>query len=70
MLESGFKYLVRENQKVITQLESEEGFEKIQKVVGDYYEKNGSNAIIQEVDATPEELIILASCEMENIEMK
>lgn len=51
-------------------LEHEEGVERLQLVVSDFYEKDSQKTVIQEVDATPDELILLASCEMELIEMK
>jgi hypothetical protein len=70
LLESGFKYLVKENKKQLDALENEQGLESLQKIVSDFYEKAGADAVVQEVDATPEELILLASCEMDMIEKK
>jgi hypothetical protein len=70
LLESGFKYLVKENKKQLDALENEQGLESLQKIVSDFYEKAGVDAVVQEVDATPEELILLASCEMDMIEKK
>jgi hypothetical protein len=70
LLESVFKYLIKENNKIITDIEKKEGAEKISLLLTDDMSLENSNieqAIFQSGDATPEHLLLLANCDLDEL---
>lgn len=70
LLESVFKYLIKENNKIITDIEKKEGAEKISLLLTDEMSLENTNieqAIFQSGDATPEHLILLANCDLDEL---
>lgn len=71
LLENVFKYLIKENNKQIASIEDNEGVEKLQRLLADNDEASAlDTAIIQEGEASPEELILLANCDVQEIAEK
>ena len=73
LLESVFNYLIKKINQLVKSVENEHGTEKLIYLLSES-EKTGqqadSVAHIQENDATPEELILLANCDIEEITEK
>jgi len=68
LLESVFKYLIKENNNLIKTIETKEGIEKLTRLLSDSdTERNMDIAVVQSADASPEELILLANCDVEEL---
>ena len=70
LLESVFKYLIKENNKILSEIEKKEGGEKISLLLTDdtsLENQNIEQAIFQSGDATPEQLILLANCDIDEL---
>lgn len=72
LLESVFKHLIKENNKILTQIEAQEGVEKLTKLLSDFSDSEGdvNHVVIQESDASPEDLILLANCDIDELQEK
>jgi|688.fasta_scaffold669098_1 hypothetical protein len=71
LLESVFKHLIKENNKIISEIEKAEGVEKLTALLSDGdFSENDKITLIQESDASPEELILLANCDLEELQEK
>ena len=73
LLESVLNYLIKKITQLVKSVESEHGTEKLIYLLSES-EKTGqqaeSVAHIQESDATPEQLILLANCDLDEITEK
>ena len=72
-LESVFKYLIKKINQIVKQVETEHGTEKLIHLLSESDKKDvkdGTVAHIQEGEASPEELILLANCDLEEITEK
>jgi hypothetical protein len=68
LLESVFIYLIKENNKVLLELEAKEGVEKLTLLLADDSSsdlQNTEQAIFQAGEATPDQLILLANCDLD-----
>lgn len=67
MLESVFNYLMKENQKVLSEVEKKESAEKITQLLSDDYQNaaNKEQAAFQAGDCSPEQLVLLAYCDID-----
>lgn len=71
LLEGVFKHLIKENNKIILQIEHAEGVEKLTKLLSDGdFTTDTDKIVIQESDASPEELILLANCDLDELQEK
>lgn len=67
-LESVFKYLIKENNKILAEIEKKEGLEKISLLLNDDASMaTGEQAVFQSGDATPEQLLLLANCDIDEL---
>lgn len=68
LLESVFKHLIKENNRILQHIEQAEGIEKLTRLLSDGDQSpDAGKQVIQESDATPEELILLANCDLEEL---
>ena len=71
LLESVINYLIKKLNNILKQIDQQEGTEKIIKLLrsGDEDEDEGEGGVsaIQESTATPDELIMLANCDLDEI---
>ena len=68
LLESVFKYLIIENNKILTEIENSSGTEKLTRLLSDASDsKHIEQAVFQAGDACPEELILLANCDIDEL---
>jgi hypothetical protein len=70
LLESVFKYLMKENNKVLLEIEAKEGVEKITLLLADDSssdQQNTEQAVFQAGEATPDQLILLANCNLDEL---
>ena len=69
LLESVFQYLIKKINQLVKSVEAEHGTEKLIYLLSES-EKASEQAVphIQESDATAEELVLLANCDLEEIE--
>jgi hypothetical protein len=71
LLESVFKHLVKENNRIMMQVEQNEGVAKLTQLLSDSdLNPDTDRIVIQESDASPEELILLANCDLDELEEK
>ncbi len=70
LLESVFKYLIKENNKILTDTERKEGAERISALLTDESSLDNQNieqAIFHSGEATPEQMMILANCDIDDL---
>ena len=72
LLESIFNYLIKKNTHLLKQIEQTEGTEKIIKLLNVSEEDledgaAGGGEGVQAIDATPDELLLLANCDLDEI---
>ena len=73
LLESVIGYLIRKNHGIVRSIEQSDGIEKLTKILSE--RESGPETtdttqqanVAQEIDATPDELILLANCDLEDI---
>ena len=68
LLESVFKYLIKENNKILAEIENSSGAEKLTRLLSDASDsKHIEQAVFQAGDASPEELLLLANCDVDEL---
>jgi hypothetical protein len=71
LLESVFKYLIKENNKILLDIEAKEGIEKLSLLLADDSLSselvNTEQAIFQSGEATPDQLLLLANCDLDEL---
>ena len=70
LLESVFRYLIRETKQIMTDIEKTEGTQKICSLLSDDMSSGlpeTEQAIFQQGDATAEQLILLANCDLDEL---
>lgn len=70
LLESVFKYLIKENNKILVETEKKEGCDRISALLTDQSSNDNQNieqAIFHAGEATPEQMILLANCDIDNL---
>jgi hypothetical protein len=68
LLESVFKYLMKENNKVMAEIETTEGVEKLTRILEDVQSaKDKEQAVFQSGDALAEDMLLLANCDIDEL---